>query len=75
MLHRDVSGLCNAISLYGQQRAFQGDPIRRIFLIVMSSWFAMIGKKYLPENASVVEAIKNIMILISGGVGGNFIYA
>ncbi len=51
------------------------DATKGMFLIVMSSWVAVIGKTYLPENASVVEAVQNVMILISGGVGGNFIYA
>lgn len=51
------------------------DATKGMFLIVMSSWVAVIGKTYLPEDASVVEAIQNVMILISGGVGGNFIYA
>jgi hypothetical protein len=51
------------------------DATKGIFLIAMSSWVAIIGKQYLPENATVVEAVENIMILVSGGVGGNFIYA
>lgn len=51
------------------------DATKGMFLIVMSSWVAIIGKKYLPEDASVVDAVQNVMILISGGVGGNFIYA
>ncbi|MFC5550290.1 hypothetical protein [Massilia aerilata] len=51
------------------------DATKGMFLIVMSSWIAILGKKYLPEDVSVVEAIQNVMILISGGVGGNFIYA
>lgn len=51
------------------------DATKGMFLIVMSSWVAVVGKKYLPEDVAVVDALQNVMILISGGVGGNFIYA
>lgn len=51
------------------------DATKGMFLIVMSSWVAIIGKTCLPEDAAVVEAVQTVMILISGGVGGNFIYA
>lgn len=51
------------------------DATKGIFLIAASSWIAIIGKHSLPEKAPVIEAIENVMILVAGGVGGNFIYA
>lgn len=51
------------------------DASRGIFLIVVSSWVAILGKKFLPANVPVVDAVQNVILLISGGVGGNFIYA
>lgn len=51
------------------------EATKGMFLITASSWVAIIGKHYLPENESVVEALQNVMLLVGGGVGGNFIYA
>jgi hypothetical protein len=47
-----------------------------IFLIVLSSWVAVVGKVYLTSKGgdnTVVDALSNMILLIAGGVGGNFI--
>jgi hypothetical protein len=56
-------------------RAKWDDATRGLFLIIASSWVAIIGKHYLHENEQVVDAIQNVMLLVGGGVGGNFLYA
>lgn len=46
-----------------------------LLLIVGSCWIAVGGRTLVHEVVPVLDALQNMMLLIGGGVGGNFIYA
>jgi hypothetical protein len=50
---------------------------RGLFFIVASTFIAVIGKSIIGtnEHTEVMEMVQNVMLLVSGGVGGNFMAA
>lgn len=50
------------------------DLTKGLVLIVGSCWVAMDGRVWVAESAPVMDGVQNMMLLIGGGVGGNFIH-
>lgn len=50
---------------------------RGLFFIVASVFVAIIGKSMIGcnEHAEVLDMVQNVILLVSGGVGGNFMAA
>lgn len=50
---------------------------RGLFFIVASVFIAIVGKSIIgsTEHAEIIDMVQNVMLLVSGGVGGNFMAA
>lgn len=63
------------LSLWGIFYTRQDDLTKGLVLIVCTCWITIAGRALLEDSETLLNAVQNMMLLISGGVGGNFIYA